>query len=71
MSDLGKWLIFIGIVFVVLGALLYVASRIPGLGRLPGDIVMKGKNYTFYFPLATCVLISLFISFILFLINRR
>jgi len=71
MTDLGKFLVVLGGVIVVAGAVLLLAARfhLP-LGRLPGDFVYRGKNTTFYFPLTTCILISLVLSLVLWLLGR-
>ena len=71
MTDLGKLLIVLGIVLVFLGVLLTLAGRahLP-LGRLPGDIVYRGKNTTFYFPLATSILLSVIFTLVLYVVNR-
>jgi hypothetical protein len=71
MSDLGKVLVFAGVIAIVAGIALMLLGRanIP-LGRLPGDIVYRGKNTTFYFPLATSILISVVLSAVLYLIGR-
>lgn len=71
MNELGKTLLGIGLAIALLGALLLVAARtgLP-LGRLPGDISYKGKNLSFYFPLGTCVLISVVLSAILYFLSR-
>jgi hypothetical protein len=70
--NLGRFLIYCGVALIVLGVIVSALSRtsLP-LGRLPGDIQWRGKNTTFYFPLMTCILISLIGSLILWLINRR
>jgi len=69
MTDLGKWLIFVGVFFIVLGLILLLFQKLPfGLGKLPGDIFIKRDNFTFYFPLATSLLISLLLTLILNLI---
>lgn len=70
MPGLGKSLIVIGLVIAAIGLLLTLAGRIPWLGRLPGDIFIKKDNFTFYFPLATSILISLLLSFLLWLFRR-
>jgi len=62
MSELGKVLIVIGCLLAVLGVALVFSDKIPWLGKLPGDISIKRENFSFYFPLATCILISLFLS---------
>lgn len=71
MGDLGKLLVFVGVVLAVGGLLLILLGRtnLP-LGRLPGDIVYRGKNTTFYFPLATSILLSVVLSVLLYLISR-
>ena len=70
-TDLGKVFILVGAAIVVIGVVLALAGRshLP-LGRLPGDIVYRGKNTTFYFPLATSILISLVLSVLLYVIGR-
>lgn len=71
MNDLGKILIVIGAVLVAAGVLLTVSGRMTlPLGRLPGDILYRGKNTTFYFPLATSVLLSVVLSIVLYVIGR-
>jgi hypothetical protein len=71
MSDLGKMLVLAGAVVIVAGiALMLVGKANIPLGRLPGDIVYRGKNTTFYFPLATSILISVVLSVVLYLIGR-
>lgn len=67
MPSLGKTLIVIGLVVALIGVLLTLAGRIPWLGRLPGDIYVKRENFTFYFPLATSIIISLILSLSLIL----
>ena len=71
MPDLGKLLLFFGIILVVSGLVLMLFGRtnIP-LGRLPGDMVYRGKNTTFYFPLATSILLSVVLSVVLYFIGR-
>ena len=71
MPDLGKLLLFFGLILVVAGLVLVLFGRmnIP-LGRLPGDIVYRGKNATFYFPLATSILLSVVLSVVLYFIGR-
>lgn len=65
MGELGRVLIVFGIVLVVLGAVFLVAPRIPFLGRLPGDFLVRRDNATIYIPLATCLVLSLVISILL------
>ena len=70
--SVGRLLIVSGLVLIAVGIAVTLLSKasIP-LGRLPGDIVWKGKNTTFYFPVVTCLLLSIIASLILWLINRR
>lgn len=72
MSGLGKMLLIIGALIAIAGLVLIVAGRfnLP-IGRLPGDITYKTKNTTFYFPLATSIILSVVISAVLWFINRR
>jgi len=70
MADLGKTLIFIGILLVVIGAVFLLGGKIPWLGNLPGDITIQRERFTFYFPLATCLLISLLISLVVYFFRR-
>ena len=70
MEPLGKSLVLIGISIVLIGVLIWGFSSIPYIGRLPGDIYVRRGNFTFYFPLATCILISI-IATILFSQMRR
>lgn len=71
MVELGKVLLLIGGVIVVIGGLLMVAGRsnLP-IGRLPGDIVYRGKHTVFYFPLATSIVLSIILSLIFWLLGR-
>jgi len=68
---MGKLLIFLGICLLVAGVVFLVFDKIPGFGRLPGDILLKRKNFTVYFPIMTCVVISMVITIILWLSNKR
>ncbi len=70
MHELGKMLLIFGIFMVVVGLFLMFAPKIPLIGRLPGDIVIRRGNFTFYFPLATSILLSVLLT-ILFSIFRR
>lgn len=71
MDSLGKMLILFGVVLALLGGLLLVAGKIPFLGRLPGDIVVRRENWSFYFPLTTSILISILLTLLLSLFSRR
>ncbi len=70
MGPLGKTLIVFGLVLVAVGIVLSFAPKIPWLGRLPGDIYILRGNFTFYFPLTTCILLSLLITLVLYLFRR-
>ena len=71
MADLGKMLLLVGGVIVLIGALLVFAGRLNlPIGRLPGDIVYRGKNTVFYFPLATSILLSIILSLLFWLFGR-
>ena len=71
MADFGKVLVLLGVILAVAGMVMVLLGRtgLP-LGRLPGDIVYRGKNTTFYFPLATSLLLSVVLSLVLYLIGR-
>ena len=71
MVELGRMVVILGVVLVVIGGIVMLLGRtgLP-LGRLPGDILYRGKNTTFYFPLASSILISVVLSIVLFLIGR-
>lgn len=56
---------------MVLGAIIWLGGKAPGIGKLPGDIIIKRGNFTFYFPLATSILLSVILSVILALFRRR
>ena len=71
MVDLAKILIFTGIILVAAGFIFLLFGKVPGIGRLPGDILIKRENFTFYFPVMTSVLISIVLSFIFFLWHRK
>jgi hypothetical protein len=69
-TELGKMLILLGVVMVVVGGLLTFGGKIPWFGRLPGDIIISRDNFTFYFPLATSILVSILLSLLFFLLRR-
>jgi hypothetical protein len=70
-TDIGKMLLFFGLVLAVIGLvfILFGRTSLP-IGRLPGDIVYRGKHTTFYFPLATCILLSVVLSLIFYVIGK-
>ncbi|NPA33692.1 MAG: DUF2905 domain-containing protein [Chlorobi bacterium] len=69
LSPFGKFFIFLGLVMILVGLLIILLGKIPFLGRLPGDILIKRDNFVFYFPLATSILLSLVLSAILWLFS--
>jgi hypothetical protein len=70
MSDLGKPLVVVGLVLVIIGALLWSGLGRGWLGRLPGDIHYSRGNFTFYFPIVTCVLLSILLTIIFRLFRK-
>lgn len=70
MAPVGKGLLVLGLAIAALGALLWMFSGVPLIGKLPGDIYIRRGNFTFYFPLATCILISIVLT-LLFALMRR
>ena len=70
MDGLGKILVYLGILLVVLGIVLSVAGKIPWFGHMPGDITIERDRFTFYFPIATCIVISVIVSIILYFFRR-
>jgi hypothetical protein len=70
MPGFGKSLIILGLIIAAIGLIFSLAGKLPWLGRLPGDIYIKRENFSFYFPLATSILISIILSFILWLFKR-
>ena len=72
MAELGKFLVITGIVIAGIGTvLLLFKDGVPFLGKLPGDIVIEKKNFTFYFPLATSILLSIILSVIFYFFGRK
>ncbi len=71
MQDFGKLLFAVGLVITLLGILIASAGKIPWIGRLPGDILIRRENFTFYFPLTTSVLVSILLTFIFWLFSKR
>ncbi len=69
-GSLGKLLILLGLFMIAIGVLLLMGDKIPWIGRLPGDILIRKKNFTFYFPIATSILISIILT-LLFTLFRK
>jgi len=70
MAGLGKSLIYIGIVLVIVGVLFSLGGKIPWLGHLPGDIYIRRERFTFYFPVTTCLLISIIVTLFLYFFRK-
>lgn len=70
-SQFGKMFLIIGLVMAVIGVFLLAGDKIPWLGRLPGDLLFKGKKVSFYFPITTCILISVLLTLVLYLFRHK
>ena len=70
MEGMGKSLIIIGLIFIAIGIAIAFGPRIHFIGKLPGDIYIKKDSFTFYFPLATSILISVIITLIMYLFRK-
>jgi hypothetical protein len=70
LGALGKMLILLGVFIILMGLLLVLGEKIPWVGRLPGDILIRREKFTFYFPIVTCVLISIILT-LLFTLFRK
>jgi len=70
-NDIGRLLVVFGVLIALAGVALLLLGRVPWLGRLPGDIHIERGNWTFYFPLATSLLLSVVLTLILWIIGRR
>ncbi len=64
-GSLGRVLVIFGLLIVIIGALLIFAPKIPLLGLLPGDIVIRRENFTFYFPVAACIVLSVLVTLLI------
>jgi DUF2905 family protein len=71
MPELGRTLIVLGLVVVAVGVVLAFGPRVPWLGRLPGDINVERENWSFHFPLVTCLVVSVLLTLVLNLFFRR
>ncbi|MGC1401544.1 MAG: DUF2905 domain-containing protein [Thermodesulfobacteriota bacterium] len=69
-EGLGKGLILLGLILIIVGGILLLWPKIPWIGKLPGDFFFKGEKVTFYFPITTCIVISIVLT-ILFSLFRR
>lgn len=71
MNEIGRLLLFLGIVLAIIGLVIMFADKIPFIGRLPGDVLIRKKNLTFYLPIATCIVLSIVLTAILNLFFRK
>ncbi|MBP7836066.1 MAG: DUF2905 domain-containing protein [Candidatus Omnitrophica bacterium] len=71
MQDIAKLLILFGFILIAVGLFLFFMPKIPFLGKLPGDFLIQKKSFTFYFPLATSILISIILSLLFWLFSHR
>ena len=71
MADLAKMFIVIRVLFIAVGAVLLITGKIPGIGKLPGDIMIKKDNFSLYFPITTCILISIIFTLISFIWPKK
>jgi hypothetical protein len=70
-QEIGKGLIFFGLILVIMGLFLVFYQKIPFLGKLPGDIYIQRKNFSFYFPLATSIVVSAVLSLVFYLWSKK
>ena len=70
MQDVGKLLFLLGLVLAAVGAILWKTGGLGGLGRLPGDIFVQGKHSTFYFPIVTCIVVSVVLTLLGWIFRR-
>ena len=70
LGDLGKGLIIVGIVIAGIGVLLLAGNKLPWIGRLPGDIMIRREKFTFYFPIMTCIIISIILTLVLSIFRK-
>jgi membrane protein implicated in regulation of membrane protease activity len=69
-SALGKMLILLGVFIILIGLFLLLGDRIPWIGKLPGDIIMRKEKFSFYFPITTCIIISIILTFFFWLFRK-
>jgi uncharacterized protein HemY len=70
MDGLGRILIYLGILLVVVGIIVSLMGKIPWLGHMPGDIAIQRDRFTFYFPITTCIVISIVVSLVIYFLRR-
>ena len=69
-GPLGKMLILLGVFVILVGLFLLLGEKIPWIGRLPGDIIIRRKNFTFYFPIVTSIIISIILTLLFTLLRK-
>lgn len=69
-QNFGRIFVIIGIIFLVLGVLFIFGNKIPYFGRLPGDVVIQKKNFTFYFPITTLIVLNLLVLLLMYLFKK-
>jgi uncharacterized membrane protein YkgB len=69
-SALGKMLILLGVFIILIGLLVLIGEKIPWIGRLPGDIIIRKKSFTFYFPIVTSIIISIILTLLFTLLRK-
>jgi hypothetical protein len=70
-ESIGKTLILFGIILIVIGSIFVLFGKVPWFGRLPGDIIIKREGFTFYFPVATMIILSIALTILFNIIGRR
>jgi hypothetical protein len=70
LGALGKMLILLGVLIIVIGFLLLIGEKIPWIGKLPGDIIIRKEKFSFYFPITTCIIISIILTFFFWLFRK-
>ena len=71
MPQIGKLIFIVGLILIVIGTFMWVSPKIPWIGNLPGDIDYKGNNVRVYIPIATCIILSVVLSVLMFLIGKK
>jgi uncharacterized protein HemY len=71
LSYIAKMIIFVGILITAIGVVFLFADKIPWLGKLPGDIYFQKKNFSLYFPITTCIILSILLSIVLYFLTKR
>lgn len=71
LQPLGRLFIVLGLILIAVGAVFLISPKVPWLGRLPGDILIKREHATFYFPIATSILVSLILSLLMWFFGRK